>query len=138
MICSCWKIKYILFKTSYPNINISVEPFKLCCRSANSQTSTGFLKYLSKVYGSFKPKIVEKINLSKSVSGYFKTKKKILLQLSRGEWVVKALTLKNIFFCGFPKMIKIYLKKCNFFTLQQGLLKLKLDYVKNNIEKELW
>ena len=32
----------ISFKTTYPNIDISA----LCCRSANSQFLTGFLKYL--------------------------------------------------------------------------------------------
>ena len=42
------KIKYIFFKTTYPNINISVNPFKLCCPPANSKSLTGFLKYLPK------------------------------------------------------------------------------------------
>ena len=42
------KNKYMLFKTTYPNINISV----LCiiCRSEISQSLTGFLKYLPKTW----------------------------------------------------------------------------------------
>ena len=40
--CSRWKIKYILFKTTYPDIDISVYNCisVLCCRSANSQSLT--------------------------------------------------------------------------------------------------
>ena len=56
-MCSRWKIKYILFKTTYPNINISV----LCYRSANTQSLTDFLKYIfAEKYGYFSPKIGEK------------------------------------------------------------------------------
>ena len=36
------KLNIIFFKTTYPNINISVH------RSANSRSLTGFLKYLPK------------------------------------------------------------------------------------------
>ena len=39
--CSRWKIKYILFKTIYPNINIS-------CRLKNLQSLTGYVKHLPK------------------------------------------------------------------------------------------
>ena len=42
------KLKYILFITTYPNINNSLSCSVLCisCRWENSQSSIGFLKYL--------------------------------------------------------------------------------------------
>ena len=49
LVCRRWKIKYILLKTAYPNIDISVLVYYvLCCQSEKSQSLTVFLKYLTK------------------------------------------------------------------------------------------
>ena len=52
-----------------------------------------FLEIFAQKYGSFSPKIAEKKMLSKSVSGYYKTKKKALLYTKpRGRGVPKGLS----------------------------------------------
>ena len=56
---------------TYQNINTSL----LCCRSANSQSLAGFLKYLPKNMALLVKKLWRK-KLSNSDSGNFKTKKK--------------------------------------------------------------
>ena len=67
-------------------------------RSANPQSLTGLLKYLPKNMALLVQKLSRK-KMSKSVSGFFKMKKKFLMQLSLGGGVTAlvAWQLKNIF-----------------------------------------
>ena len=58
-----------------------------------------FLEIFAKKYGSFSPKIMEKKKLSKSVSGYFKTKK-------RGQKVPTATIHLGIFLKDFRQVFK--------------------------------
>ena len=90
-----------MFKTTYPNIDISVLVYCVC-RTDNSQSLTDFLKYLLKNIFFLSPKIVEKKNCQNTLSAFLRRKKK-----KSREWGAKGLsglsTKKYMFFCGFPK-----------------------------------
>ena len=67
--------RHILFKTTYPNINISVLVYFFSCRRENSQYLTDFLKYLPKKMALLVQNCGEKKRCHKPFPAFFKTKK---------------------------------------------------------------
>ena len=70
-----------------------------------------FFKYFPKNYGSFSSKTVDKNKLSKYVSGYFKTKKKVFCTLSQGAGAKDLRGLSTKKKCGLPyNVLRVRLK----------------------------
>ena len=61
-----------------------------------------FITTYAKICGSFCPKVGGSKKILKSVSGHFKTKKKILVESKLEREEGKSECFGQIFFCGFP------------------------------------